>query len=272
MPAIFDAATAVRRVDAHRFDAHRFEAEVQAGWDIGGNANGGYLLAIAGRAMAEAAGRPPLTLTAHYLAPAPAGPCHVDVEVARSGRRLATVRASLWQGERQVLALLGTFGEQQTPPDDVAPYVDGAPPEMPPYDELVPPPLPPGSDPDSMFAKLGTRLRPADAGFRHGDKSGKAEIGGWFAFSDDQPVDAIGLLFVCDSFPPPVFNTDRPVGWVPTVELTVHVRGVPVSGPLRCVFRSRFIQGGLIDEDGEVWDSAGHLVAQSRQISLAPRP
>jgi hypothetical protein len=56
-----------------------FAGVVQPGWDIGGHANGGYLLAIAGRAMAEVTGRPPLSITAHYLAPAFAGPCVVDV-------------------------------------------------------------------------------------------------------------------------------------------------------------------------------------------------
>jgi hypothetical protein len=61
------------------------------------------------------------------------------------------------------------------------------------------------------------------------------------------------------------------VGWVPTVEYTVHVRGVPAPGPLRCVFRSRFVQNGCLDEDGEVWDSRDQLVAQSRQIGLLPQ-
>jgi acyl-CoA thioesterase len=36
------------------------------------------------------------------------------------------------------------------------------------------------------------------------------------------------------------------------------------------VFRSRFVQGGFLDEEGEVWDAAGRLVAQSRQLGLTP--
>ncbi|MEO6570749.1 MAG: thioesterase family protein [Ilumatobacteraceae bacterium] len=267
MTGMYELATAVRRVGDGRF-----EADVQPGWDIGGNANGGYLLGIAGRAMAEAVGRPPLTVTAHYLAPAPAGPCRVDVQVVRSGRRLATATASLWQGDRQIMQLLGTFGEQQPAFEGEVPYIVGAPPVMPSFEEsTAPPPLPDGEVP-AIFGKLGIRMRPGDAGFRDGVKSGRAEIGGWFSFADERPVDAIGLLFVADSFPPPVFNTDHPVAWVPTVELTVHVRGVPAPGPLRCEFRSRFIQAGLLEEDGEIWDSTDHLVAQSRQLALVPRP
>ncbi len=46
----------------------------------------------------------------------------------------------------------------------------------------------------------------------------------------------------------------------------------PGAGPLRCSFRSRFVHDGLLDEDGEIWDSTGVLVAQSRQLALVPRP
>lgn len=267
MTGIFDEATAIRRVTETRF-----EAEVRPGWDIGGNANGGYLLAIAGRAMSEAAGRPPVTLTAHFLRPAPAGPCHIDVSVVRSGRQLTTVSASLWQGERQVLQLLGSFGASAAAIDGEAPlYLDGEPPQLPSWDESAVPAPPPGTTGPSMFEQLGIRFRPGDTGFRTGERSGRAEVAGWFSFADERPVDPIGLLFVADSFPPPIFNTDAPVAWVPTIELTVHVRGVPAAGPLQCIFRSRFVQDGLVDEDGEVWDSDGRLVAQSRQVSLTPR-
>jgi len=92
------------------------------------------------------------------------------------------------------------------------------------------------------------------------------------SFADEEPVDAIALLLAADAFPPAVFNSELPVAWVPTVELTVHVRGVPVPGPLRCSFVSRFIHDGLLDEEGAIWDSSGVLVAQSRQLALAPRP
>jgi hypothetical protein len=68
-----------------------------------------------------------------------------------------------------------------------------------------------------------------------------------------------------------VFNIDAPPGWVPTLELTVHVRAVPVDGPLRVRVRTQFVHGGLFEEDGEYWDAAGTLVAQSRQLALLPK-
>ena len=65
----FARATAIRALDEGRF-----ASEIIDGWDIGGNANGGYLMAVAARAMGASVGRPPLSLTAHFLAPGPTGP------------------------------------------------------------------------------------------------------------------------------------------------------------------------------------------------------
>jgi hypothetical protein len=263
-PGQFATATAV---ESH--GGGRYAGAVHDGWDIGGNANGGYLLAIAGRAMATEVARPPLTITAHYLRPAPAGPCTIEVTTVRSGRRLATATATLTMDDAPVLQVLGTFGDQQPGGPQ---HLAGEPPDVPPYDECAPAPASVEGPLPAMNDRLANRMRPGDGGFRHGAPTGVAEIGGWFALAGEEPIDAIGLLLAADAFPPPVFNTDLPVAWVPTVELTVHVRGVPAPGPLRVSFRSRFVRDGLLEEDGEMWDSAGRLVAQSRQLALMPRP
>jgi acyl-CoA thioesterase len=247
-------------------DGALFDAQIHDGWDIGGNANGGYLLAIAARAMADAVGRPPLTVTCHYLRPAPAGSCQVDVRVVRSGRRLATATATLVLDGAVALQLVGTFGEQQAGGPEV---LMEQPVDMLPFERCHE--RPQTAESPALMANLNCRLHPDDAGFGTGEPSGVAMIRGWFDLADGEAIDVFAVLLAADAFPPPVFNTTIPVAWVPTIELTVHVRGVPVPGPLRCRFRSRFIRDGLIDEDGELWDSSGRLVAQSRQLSLMPR-
>jgi hypothetical protein len=196
-----------------------YAAEIVDGWDIGGNANGGYVIAMAARAMADAVGRS-----------------------------------------------LGTFADQ-TPAGPSA--IIGAPPELPPIDDCVLA-APPGES--GFHHRVRTSVRPQDAGFGDGRPSGTAELEGWFELPEDQPIDAFGLLMATDAFAPVVFNHGAfPVGWSPTLELTVHVRGIPAPGPLRCRFFSKFIENGMFEESGELWDSAGVLVAHSRQLALIPR-
>jgi hypothetical protein len=55
------------------------------------------------------------------------------------------------------------------------------------------------------------------------------------------------------------------------VELTWYMRAVPAPGVLRVAARCRHVSGGWFDEEAEVWDSAGRLVAQSRQLALVGR-
>ncbi len=261
MSVAFAQATAVTSRGEGTYDA-----EIAPGWDIGGNANGGYVLAMATRAMADAVGRPPLSVTAHYLSPGKPGPVVIDVDVIRSGRRMTTVGARLRSGDTDVLSLIGTFADQLAASGSV---IDGAPPDLPPIDECIAmsPPVESG-----FHRQIRAWVRPQDAGFKDGHPSGTPEVEGWFMLRDDEPIDVFALLMAADAFAPVVFNHGGfPVGWSPTLELTVHVRGVPAPGPLRCRFFSQFISNGMFDEQGEIWDSAGSLVAQSRQLALVPR-
>jgi len=276
----FDQATAVHRESSgDSKESVIYSTKVHPGWDIMGNANGGYLLALVGHALSDATGRPDcITVTAHYLAPCPAGEARIVVTPVRAGRRFATVTASLYLqtdiGEKEIIRVLATLGDLANDP--------GGPSHMGVHTEFPPRGLLPFSECLGMvqsaadnFAyihgRLGTRIHPGDVHFREGVKSGQALIRGWFAFNDDRPIDTRALLLASDAFPPSAFNLDLPTAWVPTVELTVHTRAIPAPGPVACVFSTRFVQNGLLEEDGEMWDSQGVLVAQSRQLALAPR-
>jgi len=245
-----------------------YDTMIVDGWDIGGNANGGYLLAIVGRAMADHLGRPdPVTVTAHYLSPGQPGDATVEVTTIREGRRFATARADLVMGGT-VITTLGTFGDLSD--GEGALRVDAAPPALPPVQECTAMDDREGFPP-SFMDRVDLRLHPDDAGFARGEPSGEARVRGWFRFPGDEPVDTTGLLCVLDAFPPTVFNAELPVAWVPTIEFTAHVRARPAPGWLACEFTTRFVTGGFLEEDGVVWDATGTLVAQSRQLALVPR-
>lgn len=249
-------------------DGH-YTAEVVAGWDIAGNANGGYLLSMLGRAITDATGKPhPVTMSAHYLAPAHPGPVTIDVDPVRIGGRHATATATMRSGDTPLIVTVATTTDLAAA--EGPSLVDARPPWLPDPDDCVPM-VPGAGGPPSFMGKVELRLHPEDAGFLQGNASGKAQVRGWFRLRDDEPIDPIALLVAVDAFPPTIFNADLPVAWTPTVELTAHVRGIPVPGWLRCAFTSRFVSGGYLEEDGELWDLSGRLIAQSRQLALVPR-
>ena len=261
----FSTSTAV-----HRIDATHWDAPVAPGWDIAGNANGGYLLALAARGMAEASGRPdPVTITAHYLSPAQEGPAVLDAAVVRSGKRFATVSASLTAGDRRLLQVLGTFGDLSVSGDGPE-RVEAAPPDLPVPDDCVPRRADEGLV-LPFLDRVELRLHPDDARFQQGEPSGEPRVRGWFRLRHGEQLDTLALLVAIDAFPPTAFNARLPVAWTPTVELTAHVRARPAPGWLACAFTTRFVTGGFLEEDGEVWDATGRLVAQSRQLALVPR-
>ena len=270
----FDLATQVVEIE-ERQGVKAFSGRVHPGWDIMGNANGGYLMALAGRALAEATGRADcMTLTAHFLAPCPATDIEITVTPVRSGRRFATARAEMWAvidgRSKQILQVLATMGDLASDPGGPTAVVHTQPPITPIEDCLV---LSTTSVNDfaNIHGRLATRGEPADLGFRDGRPSGTAVMRGWFGFADGRLVDTRALLLASDAFPPAVFNLDVGTNWVPTVEMTVHTRAVPAPGPVACYFSTRHLRNGLLEEDGEIWDSTGVLVAQSRQLALAPR-
>ena len=45
-----------------------------------------------------------------------------------------------------------------------------------------------------------------------------------------------------------------------------------IQGWLRVTHSTRNFAGGMLEEDAEVWDASGRLVAQSRQLARAPKP
>jgi len=259
----FDQATAVRG------GPERWLAEVDPGWTVAGRPNGGYLLALVARAGLEALGQPhPLAVSGHFLAPADPGPAEVEALRLRAGRSLSTARVTLLQEGAARLEALVTAGRIDP---DAAPGWRRAtgPAGLAPVGQCVPgrPELPGGLR-ANLLDHLDVRVDPATAGWAAGRPGGRLEMRGWVRFSDGRAADPLALLQMVDALPPTSFDLGL-ASWAPTVELTVYPRGLPAPGWLACVVRGQLWQGGWFDEEAEVWDSAGRLVAQSIQFAGA---
>src|SRR5579859_1810109 len=78
--------------------AGTFDAVVNPEWTIAGKPNGGYLLAMLGRAAASVTAHDHvIAASAHYLrAPAP-GPVVIETQPLRDGRSASQIRARLSQ-------------------------------------------------------------------------------------------------------------------------------------------------------------------------------
>lgn len=249
-----------------------FSAELDGDWKVAGAVNGGYLLGVIGRALSATvpALPDPLVVSAYYLGPGRAGPAEVTTRVIRAGRSSATLGADLSQAGAPTMTALATYGSLGGLPDDVA--TSASPPDLPDPEDCVPMADGPREflDDAPIVFRYDMRLDPATAGFAHGRPSGRGLLQGWIRLADGTDADPLALLAFLDAFPPVMFDLGR-FGWAPTMELTAHVRARPAPGWIAAKVETRNIAGGMFEEDCELWDSAGRLVAQSRQLARQPR-
>jgi acyl-CoA thioesterase len=247
----------------------RYAARLDSAWNIGANANGGYAALPALRAMLDLAAHPdPLSITVHFLRPA-TGDCDADVtaHVVRAGRSTTHASATLAQdGTPRLIAhaVLGDVTEeaQGAAPD---PGLTPAPPDLPPPDRCVDRLALGQRIALPILSRVDVRIRPEHV---EPDETSPAVVEGWIRFADGAPPDARWLALFADAFPPALRTRMGPVGWVPTIELTVHVRRRPAAGWVLARFDCDDVEGGRMIESGTLWDSSGAVVARSRQLGL----
>ncbi|MDA3039789.1 MAG: thioesterase family protein [Actinomycetota bacterium] len=259
---------------ARATDTAALQADITEGWDVRGIPHGGYLLALVSEAMQSAVPQPhPLSVSATYLAAPSFGPAELYVETVKIGKRQSTAAVRLVQNGVERVRAVGTYGEL---PVTAVEHPAGA---------IPPPVLPPPEDclsssvlavaegePVNLHDQLVLRLDPA-TGWLNDRFGGPAELNGWMCLGDGSDPDPAALLVFSDGMPPSLFETfGRTLGHVPTVQLTTHLFALPSPGWVSGSFRTRVTNGSLVDEDGEVWDGAGRLVATTRQLALITVP
>ena len=264
----FDAVTALHDTD----DPHVFGASVHHLWTVGDKANGGYLLALLGRAARLIVQRhggaewEVLSSSVTYLRAPELGPASVHTTLLRSGRTAAQVRAVLTQGDDLVDAV---FVLGDLPGHTVVRY-DGTEPFHAPDPEdcvRLTPKIPTGVYVGIMDV-LDLRLDPATVPFAVTPPAAgtRAELRGWTRFADGREPDALSLLFLADAIPPATLMIGS-TGWVPTLQMSAYVRARPAPGWLGIRMTAGLVDDGTVDETCVLWDSQGHMVRQSTQLA-----
>lgn len=259
----FDEATQAIRVDETTYDVC-----LDPGYSIGGPLNGGYLMAVALRAVVDASPHAhPVSTSAQFLkAPRP-GPARMRVEQLKAGKTAAFARATLLQDDVPQIELLVTTATL----NDVEPDYSAEPPHpMPPLEECVRLPAPKPESGMTINAQVEMAFDPPTIGWLSRRPTGRPEARAYFRMADPQDPDPYVLALAVDALPPVVFSAGGK-GWAPTVELTWHLRALPAPGWLTLLGSGRLIADGWFDEEVEVRDSTGRLVAQSRQIARVGR-
>jgi len=261
---IFSQASSVRaRTD------QIFDAVVSSEWTILGRPNGGYLLALLGRAASALAGSDVIAASVHYLrSPAP-GPVEIEGELLRRGRSISEVRTRMSQNGRLCLEALMSLGTLALA---AAPRWDGGIPDgdiVPIGDCLLLPPTTPICSRAAIFEQVEAHLDPESAESQFGRPSGRGQMRGWLRLPADERFDPVSLLYAVDALPPATFDTDCNA-MVATVELTAYIRAVPAPGPVWIASRTRLIDQQCADQVCYIRDVTGRLVAHATQLAMVP--
>lgn len=228
-----------------------------------GKPNGGYILAAMLRGLGDEMGAgDPMVAAISYLSSPETGAAELRTSALRMGRRVQTGTASLWEGDRHVAEITASFGDRT---GGVTRELD-TPPTLRPPGECIDPRgngLPEGG----LFDRVDYRIDQIP-GLVTGKASDDATLLVWQRLRDGREIDFPALAFLCDSFMPPVTELGPEFHTSMTVQLTVHLHRLPVPGWIATKLTTRHVINGFHEEDCELWDEAGNLVAQSRQLGI----
>jgi acyl-Coa thioesterase superfamily protein/acyl-CoA thioesterase superfamily protein len=262
----FTEATAVKQTQPNTFDVLLDEQ-----WSVGTKLHGGYLLAVVARAAGEVATHPHLTAISGAFPAAPVpGPATVQVELLKAGGSQTQLRARLTQNDQICLETLVTQG---TLTDEDPWWSNTEPVELPDEQDCYrsPADVPGIAFRVPLLDVVESRLDPKALGFAAGKPAQRGSIAGWQRLADGSDWDPLSLLVALDPAPPVTFDLGIP-GWVPTLQLSAHIRRLPAPGALRVNLHANDVTGNRMDETALAWDSKGRLVAQAMQFAAVRVP
>jgi len=260
----FDEALTLTTEDSLDEDSVRWHGHMTTDWSIGAVPNGGYTSALQLAALRPHTRYPMASsLTTHYYRPTIGDtPCTIETQILRVGRTTTHADATLVQDGKvraRSVAILSEYPTNDLVLPTQAPAIAA------PEDCEERNPLSQGLN-MSIMDSLEVRLDPS--ALRPVENNDAAIIDAWVRFRDDRPNDALAMALFVDSFPPAAVMAVDDVGWVPTLEMTTHIRSIAESGWIQARISTSNIRGNTLIEDIRLWDRSGTNVADARQLAL----
>ena len=248
-----------------KIDDNTWKAELTDSWNIGGVANGGYSMAIAARALSEALEhKDPLSITGHYLSRVEPGKAELEIEKLNIGRSVSTALLKFIQGGEERIRFTSCFTDFSKSKGDTLREVEA--PNFPPIEDCIHMPYIKGFTP-VLEKQIDRKFAPYSNWWDEERPRDRASLDAYYAWPGGEAIDLFSVIFFLDTMSPPIFNRLGSRGWVPSLELTMHLKQAPSPGPLKMRGKTDFVTSGFLEEDDEIWDLEGNLIGQARQMA-----
>ena len=239
---------------------------------VGKTPHGGYLLALMNKAMTEVLPHPSaINSNIYYLDRTEPEPAELHIEILRTSRGSSMGQVKLIQNNKITCLYSSLCSDFQymkghsgleTPMPEIINSVQQDDFKVMNYENFKL-----GSTP-SFIQQLNMSVHPDHAWWDREISTDAAEAR-CSAYLELQGgvADTFVLSYLADILPPVVQNKYGPLGWVPTLTLTCNIRQLPKTNLLFIDGIAKDISNGYFEQDCNIWDMSGNLVATSRQLA-----
>ena len=255
-------------------DVNKFSVNPNTNYFVGNTPHGGYLMAIMHKALTSILPHSTaISSSVQYLDRIDAKPFELEVETFKTSRGSSSGIVKLKQDNKICTTFTGTcsdfefmkgHNDLQKPLPDIFNSSDRKDYVKMNYDKISS-----GFTP-SFIQQLECLIHPDHAWWNReldiDNKDNEARCSAFLEMEGGTP-DQFCLSFYSDILPPVVCNKYGALGWIPTITLTTHIRKLPSTSVLYADFNATDINKGYFEQDCNIWDLDGNLVASSRQLT-----